>query len=152
MDNVLSEGRDAIVRHAWRQAFDLLSEVDSSEALEPEDLERLGEAAWWTGRLDDCIGARERAYAGYVAAEDKRRAARVALALAKDFYSKLVPSIGSGWLSRAGRLLEAEPDCVERGYLDRVRSVVAFEVLGDLDGALEHAQRAFEIAQRFGDL
>ena len=22
-----------------------------------------------------------------------------------------------GWLSRAGRLLEAEPDCVEKGYL-----------------------------------
>ncbi len=40
----LDAGRDAIDRHAWREAFDLLTEADTSWLLEPQDLESLGEA------------------------------------------------------------------------------------------------------------
>jgi hypothetical protein len=36
----LGAGRDAITRHAWREAFDLLTEADASGLLEPEDLGR----------------------------------------------------------------------------------------------------------------
>lgn len=34
----LSGGREAIARHAWREAFDVLTEVDASGLLEPQDL------------------------------------------------------------------------------------------------------------------
>ena len=46
--------------------------------LTAEDLENLAEAAWWTGRLDEAIALRERAYAASVAAGEPRRAAMIA--------------------------------------------------------------------------
>ena len=64
-ESPLQAGRDAVARHAWREAFDLLSVADSTQPLDPEDLEKLAEAAWWTGRLQHCIESRERAFAGY---------------------------------------------------------------------------------------
>ena len=78
-------GREAIRKHAWREAFEVLSGADEAGGLGAEDLERLAHAAWWTGYLDGCISARERAYSAYVEAGDKRGAARVAMAVAKDY-------------------------------------------------------------------
>ncbi len=138
-------------RHAWREAYDLLDAADAAAPLSPEDLEALAGAAWWTGRLDSCIAARERAFAGYMGAENRRRAAIVAMAVAKDYYAKRSSSIGTAWVTRAERLLADEPGCVEQGYLERLLSVIAFEGRGDFDAALTHGQRALEIGTQFGD-
>jgi hypothetical protein len=46
--------------------FDLLTGADRAEELGTEDLQILADAAWWSGRLDECISARERAFSGYV--------------------------------------------------------------------------------------
>jgi len=151
VDEVLGAGREAIRRHAWREAFDLLSAADASAGLSPEDLESLAQAAWWIGRLRECIAARERAYAGYVASADHPRAALVATALAKDYYGRRESSVGTAWLNRAGRLLEGVPECVEHGYLVRTRCVVAFEGLHDFDAALALAQQTSDIGTRYGD-
>jgi tetratricopeptide (TPR) repeat protein len=45
----------------WEQSFETLTALDASETLGAEDVEALGEAAWWTGRLRESIAARERA-------------------------------------------------------------------------------------------
>jgi tetratricopeptide (TPR) repeat protein len=103
------------------------------------------------GQLEDCISARERAFAAYVEAGDRRRAAIVAIALAKDYYFKRASAIGTAWVNRAERLLSEEPDCGEHGHLERLRGVIAYEGAGDYGKALEHAERALEIATRFGD-
>jgi len=148
----LAAGREAIARHAWAEAFELLSAADAEGGgLEPEDLEALAEAAWWTARLDDCIAARERAFAAHVDGARPLRAAKVAMSLAKDNYAKGSSSIGSAWVKRAERLLEGEPDSVEHGWLHRLRSVIALEGLGDYEAALEEARKAKEIALRFAD-
>lgn len=147
----VESGQSAFKRRAWREAFDLFTAADDSAALSPDDLECLAEAAWWTGRLAACIAARERAYAAYVGARNPRRAAMVAIALAKDYFAKREPSVGTAWLSRAERLLQGEPECVERGYLIRTRGVVAFEGQRDFDTALVLAEQALEIGTRFGD-
>ena len=57
---------------------------------------------------------------------------------------------GTGWLGRAGRLLDGEGECVERGYM---LMPVAFqhEAEGDYDGAAATAAAAAEIGERFGD-
>ena len=149
-DKPLQEARDAFDRHAWQEAFDLLAAADASGSLAPEDLERLGEAAWWTGRMDGCIQARERAYAAHVEAGNGRRAARVALSLARDYRGKLAPAVAMGWLNRAQRLLAEEPECPEHGHLSWIHTNVAVST-GDLDGAFEHATRTLEIGNRFGD-
>ena len=149
--DALEAGHEALRRHAWREGYELLERADSAAPLSPEDLEELAAAAWWTGRLDACIAARERAFAGYIAAEDSRRAAMVAMAVAKDQYAKRASSIGAAWVARAERLLAEEPECVEHGYLERLLSVIAFEGRGDFDAALAHARRALEIGTTFGD-
>ncbi len=149
-DKPLHEARDAFERHAWQEAFDLLTAADESGSLAPEDLERLAEAAWWTGRMDDCIQARERAYAAYIEAGNDRRAALVALDLATNYQSKLAPSVAMGWLNRAQRLLGEEPECPEQGYLSNTLAGVGL-VLGNFDSALDHARHTFEIGNRFGD-
>ncbi|HEY3209964.1 MAG TPA: adenylate/guanylate cyclase domain-containing protein [Actinomycetota bacterium] len=147
----LSAGRQAIDRHAWREGFDLLVQADASEKLTPEDLESLAEAAWWTGRLDECIEARQRAYAALSASGEPLRAAMVALALAKDYYAKRASAVGTAWLNRAQRILAQQPESVEHGYLERTRAVVAFEGMREFDTALDHASRALDIGTRFGD-
>jgi class 3 adenylate cyclase len=150
-DGSLEAGREAIRKNAWREAFEVLSGADEGEGLGAEDLERLAHAAWWTGHLDGCISARERAYSAYVEAGDRRGAARVAVDVAKDHYAKQMASVGSGWVRQAERLLDGEEDCVEQGYLARLHGVIAFEGAGDFDLALKEAQRTLEIGERFGD-
>jgi class 3 adenylate cyclase len=147
----LGAGRDAIDRHSWREAFDLLTEADASGLLEPQDLESLGEAAWWTGRLDDCIDARQRAYSAYVESGNGRHAAMIALSVAKDYFAKQASAVGTAWLNRGQRLLEHEPESVEHGYLERMRAVLAFEGNREFDQGLDHATRAFAIGSRFAD-
>ena len=146
----LHEARAAFDRHAWQEAFDLLAAADASEGLAPEDIERLGEAAWWIGRIDDCIEARERAHGAYVERGNNRRAAFVALDLSNDYYSRLAASVAMGWLNRAQRLLNDEPECPEHGYMSRTLALVGL-ALGNLENALNYAKRTFEIGNRFGD-
>ncbi len=148
----LERGREASRRYDWTEAFEALTEADTPEGgLPPEDLEVVAEAAWWTGRLDACISARERAFRSYLDAENRRRAALVAMALAKDYYAKGSSSIGSAWVKRAERLLGEDPDCVEMGWLHRLRSVMALEGAGDFETALAEARRGYDVATRFGD-
>jgi class 3 adenylate cyclase len=148
----LTAGRDAIARHAWSEAFELLRAADAEGGgLDPGDLKALADAAWWTARLDDCIAARERAFAAYAESGNGRAAAMVAMSLAKDYYAKGSSSIGSAWVKRAERLLADEPDSVEHGWFHRLRSVIALEGAGDYEAALAEGRKAYEVATSFAD-
>ena len=149
-ESPLQAGRAAIARHAWREAFDLLTEADKAERLASDDLMGLGEAAWWLGHLEDSIAAKERAYSGYSGTGDRSKAAICALLIAQDYYAKLAPSIGAGWFNRAERLLEKEPESTAHGFLAFMDSSGA-EAAGDLDLALAHAERTLDIGTRYGD-
>ena len=78
VDDSLEAGREAARRRAWRDAYELLRSADASGTLTAEDLENLAEAAWWTGRLEEAITLRERAYASYGAAGASRSAGLLA--------------------------------------------------------------------------
>ncbi|MGH3052930.1 MAG: hypothetical protein ACRDM8_08230 [Gaiellaceae bacterium] len=84
VDDSLEAGRNAAGRRAWRDAYDLLRSADASGKLAGEDIESLAEAAWWTGRLEEAIAFRERAYAAYVEEDEKTRAAVLAVMLTMD--------------------------------------------------------------------
>jgi class 3 adenylate cyclase len=150
VEDPLRSARDALTRHAWQEAYERFIEADAAGQLGPADLEELGQAAWWHGRIDDCIGARERAYRAYLDEGNERRAAYVALVLVRDHWNKLENSIAAGWLGRAERLLEGKPESVEHGFLALTRSNVVMNE-GDIDGAVELAARAVDIGSRFGD-
>jgi hypothetical protein len=63
----LDLARDAVAREAWAEAYAAFQAVDPS-TLTPGDLEGLADAAWWLSRMEESIAARQRAYAGQVAA------------------------------------------------------------------------------------
>jgi pimeloyl-ACP methyl ester carboxylesterase/tetratricopeptide (TPR) repeat protein len=147
----LERARAAFARTAWREAYDGLSTADAAGRLEAEDLERLAEAAWWLSNGTACVRARERAYRQYVQQGERRAAASVALVLAEDHFHRLARSVGQGWLRRAERHLEGLADVSERGWLYRLRLVIALEAERKPEEAMEYADRALEIARRVGD-
>src|SRR4051812_5516383 len=82
--SLVDRAKDALGRHAWREAFDLLSEADARGPLTPAELDLLAEAAWWVGHMPDSVEARERAYAGYMKAGEPVWAAVMAINLGRD--------------------------------------------------------------------
>ena len=146
-EDQLAAGREALQRHAWREAFEQLRGADAAEPLPPEDLELLAEAAQWVGRLDDGIAVRDRAHAAYLARGDRRRAGFIALLMSHDYFAKGQSSMGNGWIRRAERLLEADQDSIEYGHLLRARGLLA----KNPDEGLAHARAAYELATRLGD-
>ena len=145
----LQEGRAALAVNGWREAYELLSELDRTGGLDAEDLGGLAEAAWWTGKMDEAIEVRTRAFAACLERGEPRAAARLALLLARDHELKR-SGLQGAWLARAERLLAAEEECVEHGYLERTRSRLALAA-GDFDSAIAHAERELELGGRFAD-
>lgn len=147
MSATLERAREALDQHAWQDAYDGFS--SNAEGLGAEDLERLGEAAWWSAHPDESLDAFGRAYAAYVAEGNKRRAAAVAIRLAMEHADRNEMALWNGWERRAARLLADEGDCVEQGWLEIALVRSSFDE--GPDEAMGHAQAALEIATRFGD-
>jgi class 3 adenylate cyclase len=150
LDDSLEAGREAARKRAWRDAYELLQKADTDGLLGAADLEHLGEAAWWTGRLEEALEFRERAYAAYVEVGDPRRAALLAMTISGDHAKKGAVSVASGWLSRATRLLADEPEGIEHGHLALAHGTAAV-MMGELKPAQEHLAHAHDVATRFGD-
>jgi class 3 adenylate cyclase len=146
----LEAGRQAYGRRAWPEAYRWLREADAERGLAAADLEALAKSAWWIGLAAESIAARERAYAAYVEAGDRQRAAFMALTLRHEYLAKLANSVAQGWLQRAEHLLDGEPESMAHGYLAIAHGELALS-RGELDHALEHFDRAGEIASRVDD-
>jgi class 3 adenylate cyclase len=146
----IDAARAAAAQLQWRAAFEAYSNVDRS-ALEPEDYERFGDAAWWSGRLDDAIKQRERAYAAYSAAGDKLAAARMALTLSWDHEGRGAYAVSQGWFATAMRLLDGLPESVEHGRVLITEALTALMAEGDIPRAIELFEQAFDVGSRVGD-
>jgi LuxR family maltose regulon positive regulatory protein len=143
-------GNEALQRGAWveaRAAFEAALAVRES----PEALEGLGVAAWWLDLADLLFEVRERAYRLYLAREDKRGAARLATAIAWDCWAfRGEHAVANGWLQRARRLLEGDPDCAEQAWLELREGVLALFEDGDPDRAHAHAVAGIRAAKAAG--
>jgi class 3 adenylate cyclase len=143
----VAAGRDALARHNWQKAFDLLSGADRDGALSGADLEALAEASFFAARSDLEIEIKERAFKAYLAAGDEVRAAYVAMRLARDYWFAGKMSISSAWGRRGEKLLEGKPETYAHGYLALGKSELASST-GNIDEALVLAEQAVEIASR----
>ncbi len=92
----------------------------------------------------------ERAYAAFRAGGDDCSAALVALGLRLDYTTKPALATATGWLRRAERLLEGQPECLAHGYLAGVYAVQAI-ARGDLDAALAETERMIALGSRLPD-
>jgi class 3 adenylate cyclase len=144
------QAREALMRHAWSDAYALLSDADRQGDLDPDELELLAQASWWTGRLPAAIEARERAFAGYSGRGDDAAAARTATFLGRDNLLGNKRPVAVAWLKRAERLLGGVAEGRGHGWLAVTRSLEA-GLDGRVEEAAAHADRAAGIAERFGD-
>ena len=153
----LAAGRAAAARRAWPEAYAELSEAARTAPLEVADLELLGDAATWSGEFEASNTIRERAYAAYLAAGDRRSAARVALGLGWNAAVTLRFAVVGGWLGTAGRLLAPQPDEPEPPVWPEHGLMLSLMALGELamgqvDAGVEHARAAADIGRRIRDL
>lgn len=148
--DALTAARDAQARQDWQAMFDAASmaSVDAPD-LEAQRAELLAEAAWWLGRLDDGIAAREQAYRRYDELGHRRRAGMCAVWLWEHHAIAARPAIAGAWLRRARRALGDDPDCVEHGAL-LLREAETAHGRGDLDLAFDRATRAVALGRTLG--
>jgi hypothetical protein len=137
-----------VERGSWSEAYDLFLALEPLER--PEDRERFADAAWWTGRIEESIAARQKAYTGYAEAGNVPRAAWMAGRLCMEHFLRDEQAVGAGWFARAQRHANDLPDCVELGFAAFLEATMLWYT-GDPVSALPLVARAIEIGRRFGD-
>jgi tetratricopeptide (TPR) repeat protein len=110
----------------------------------------LARAASATGNTDALVGHLSAAVRTWTAQHRPREAAMACVELGTAYAYALGNLTASrAWYQRAERMIADEPDCVERGWI--VLAAMGCDV-DDPDDLMERADRALEIARRFGDL
>ena len=144
-------GDEALRRGAWPEARDaFIAALGVRET--PEALEGLGLAAWWLDAADVVFDTRERAYRLYLERDERRPAARIAVWLAWDCWAFRGENVvANGWLQRARRLLEGEPDCSERAWLELREGSLCLLEEGDPDRAHAMAGEGMRVARAVGN-
>ena len=144
----LLQARDAFNRRDWALAFDRLR---GSGDLGPEDTMALATSAYLLGNVDEAVRALQAGYQDRIRNGDSLGAVRFASWLGLLLNVRGEVAVGGGWVARAQRLLDTEPeDIVERGYL------LAHEFYqhlgrGDFARAGETAVHIVETGRRFSE-
>lgn len=127
LDSRLAEARAAHGQRRYADAYRALTELRAQASLPDDDVGLLADAAWWLGRVSECLSLAEELHGRYLAEGRVDRAALQALDLCGTYFLRGEYAIGSGWLSRARRLLADQP----RG---RGHAMILFT---EVSGALE---------------
>jgi DNA-binding CsgD family transcriptional regulator len=144
----LLQAREAFERRDWALAFDRLR---SAGDLGAEDTMALATAAYLIGDTDEAVRALQAGYQDRIRNGDPLGAVRFAFWLGMVLNIRGEMTVGGGWVARAQRLLETEPDdIVERGYL-LIHEFFQHLGRGDLARAGETAARVVETGRRFHD-
>jgi ATP/maltotriose-dependent transcriptional regulator MalT len=142
----LERARAAVERRNWSLAYDLLRQADDLGA---EDTMALATSAYMTGDLNAAVRALQRGYQERIRDHDPLGAVHFASWLGVVLNVQGEHAVGAGWVARAQRLLESEPeDIVERGQMlsHEFHRRLAH---GDLPGAAELAAQMVETGRRF---
>ncbi len=146
----LERGRSAFQAKAWAAAFSELSAADKQSLLEPMDLVLLAQSAFMIGKDAEGGETLARAHQAFLAAGQVHLAARCGFWLGFSLLINGESAKGGGWLARVARLLEDQPDCVEKSYLSLPKAYRCFRE-GDTSAALAGFIEITEAGGRFGD-
>ena len=146
----LQRARDHHRRQEWADACDAFRAIDGATPLAIEDLERLAESAYILGRGDEAVSLLQRVYEVRVDAGEIGSAVRCAFYLWHALAVKGELAHATGWVARAWRLIESQPECAESGYLLIPEAERQFGE-GDLAGAFATAGRAVGMGNERGD-
>lgn len=148
---LVERGREAFRRHAWAQAYELLSDADGAQPLGIDDLEALATAAYLAGHDAESAACWTRAHNEACHAGEVPRAARHAFWIALDLLNRGERAHANGWIARAQTLLDhGAYDCPERGLLLVLTGRMHIQ-RGELEAARESAERALALGERFAD-
>ena len=146
----LDAGVEAFQKHAWASAYSHLSAGDRETGLEPKHLVQLAQAALLLGKDAEGANILARAHQEFLQKEQIQPAVRCAFWLGFTALTNNEMAKAGGWLARASRLLEGQPDCVERGYLLLPNG---YRAVHSGDPATAHAifLEAAAVGKRFAD-
>jgi len=145
--DALTAARDALARLEWQDAYDAASTAAVDDpSLDAERADILAEAAWWLGRLDECITAREQAYRLFDEQGDDQRAGQCAVWLWEHYAITARPANAGAWLRRARRSLEGDTECAAYGGL-LLREAETAHGGGDLERASALATEVIALAR-----
>ena len=113
----LEQGRESFRNQVWGAAFSQLLAADREAPLEAGDLVLVAQAALLTGREAEGTDLLSRAHQAFSSRGQAQPAARCAFWLGFTLLLRGEFAQAGGWLSRANRMLDGRPDCVENGYL-----------------------------------
>ena len=148
----LAAGQAALDAGAWQQAQHAFERALAAGET-PEALEGLGLAAWWLDLADVVFDARERAYRAYRSRGDLVPAARIAVWIAWDSAAfRGEEGVARGWLHRARRLLDGQPESPEHAFLAARAAVFALLDDGDPEEAETLALETIRIGQLLGTI
>lgn len=149
-NQAINQGRELLRGHEWGAAFSRLTAPDVAPFLGPVDLEEVAKAAYLLGNEGEGSEFYRRAHEEFMNLGQVQNAARCAFWLGFMSLINGEVAVGTGWLSRADRLLAGLPDCCEKGYL--LLPIGYREAHGgDPAEALSAFVTACEIGNRFGD-
>ncbi len=147
-EKLLPQAHAALATYDWQRAYDLLSRADRTRPLSAADLAGLAEAAFWSGHDREAQSAWQRTYHAYLEAGNPRRAAVVAFLLTLYSLAHHQFAVAGGWFQCTQRLLEAEPDCAEHGYLLWGTMTMAL-LADDREKCLAAARSTYEVGVRY---
>ena len=145
-DQALRAARAACGRHDWaaaRQGFRAAGELGT------QDLGSLATACWWLGEVEENAVATAELHRQFMGLGRPVEAALAAFELG---YTEVVrgrEDVGVGWMARARRLLQEQPEAPEWGFV-LVADAQQALVEGDLDTAGGLAREALAIGERHG--
>ncbi|NKE62892.1 helix-turn-helix transcriptional regulator, partial [Lentzea sp. PSKA42] len=144
----LRQAREAFERREWVVAYEALSGLEEAE-LTADDFVALATTAFLLGQRNDCVQALQRSYQINLDHGEVLAVARSALWLATVLFHGGEAAIGSGWMSRAWRILDdVDDDVVERGYLC-YEQLMSHIIKGEFGAALALAPQVTAYGQRF---
>jgi len=147
---IVQEARDAFARRDWVRARDGFKAARERGTLTADDTFALGDAVWWLGSFREANTFYEEAYRLYLDEARPLQAAKSAMGIAAFLFMRGEAATGSGWMSRALRLLQDEPESAEHGYL-LIMDLESALGACDFDAALEKARQMQEMGRRFAD-
>lgn len=148
----LAAGRAALDAGAWQEALDAFNRALTAEET-PDALEGRGLAAWWLDQAEVVFDARERAYRGYRQRGDVTAAAGLAVWIAWDSAAfRGEEGVANGWLQRARRLLDGQPDSSAHASLAARSAAFALLDEGDPEEAERLAVETIRLGRSIGSI
>lgn len=140
----------AIAQQRWHDAIASYQRREGGEALAGRDLENWALALQCLGRQPEAIPMLVRSVATYLKESDADSAVRCGVSLSTLHFERNEGAVAKGWLARAEALADSTKDSNATGRVLWMKSRFAGGD-GDMEGAIELADAAYQFGSRFGD-